>query len=120
MFRRPSGLFEAEVFRYGAAMSSPNMNPALAQALADRGYETLTPVQLAVLEPEARGRDLLVSARTRSGKTVAYGLVLAETLLDADGALAPAGTPTALVIAPTRELAIQVQRELQWLYAQAK
>lgn len=101
-------------------MSSPHINPALAQALADRGYATLTPVQLAVLEPQTAGRDLLVSARTGSGKTVAYGLVLAETLLDANGALVPAGAPAALVIAPTRELAIQVQQELQWLYAGAQ
>jgi ATP-dependent RNA helicase DeaD len=101
-------------------MSSPNINPALAQALADRGYATLTPVQLAVLEPETTGRDLLVSARTGSGKTVAYGLVLAETLLDATAALGAAGAPAALVIAPTRELAIQVQQELQWLYAGAQ
>ena len=101
-------------------MSSPQIDPALAKALSDRGYATLTPVQLAVLEPETRGRDLLVSARTGSGKTVAYGLVLAETLLGPDGSLAPAGAPSALVIAPTRELALQVQRELQWLYAGAK
>jgi ATP-dependent RNA helicase DeaD len=101
-------------------MSSHTIDPTLAKALSDRGYATLTPVQLAVLEPEARGRDLLVSARTGSGKTVAYGLVLAETLLGPDGALVPAGAPKALVIAPTRELAMQVQRELQWLYAGAK
>ena len=101
-------------------MSSPNINPALSLALADRGYATLTPVQLAVLEPETTGRDLLVSARTGSGKTVAYGLVLAETLLDAKGALVALGAPAALVIAPTRELAIQVQQELQWLYAGAQ
>jgi ATP-dependent RNA helicase DeaD len=101
-------------------MPTQNIDPALAGALSARGYATLTPVQLAVLEPEVRGRDLLVSSRTGSGKTVAYGLVLAETLLDADGKLAPAGAPLALVIAPTRELAMQVQRELQWLYVGAK
>ncbi len=101
-------------------MSSEVIDPALAKALSDRGYATLTPVQLAVLEPEARGRDLLVSARTGSGKTVAYGLVLAETLLGADGQLRAPGAPAALVIAPTRELAMQVQRELQWLYAGAR
>ncbi len=83
-------------------MSSPAIDPALAKALSDRGYATLTPVQLAVLEPEARGRDLLVSARTGSGKTVAYGLVLAQTLMGDDGALKPAGAPSALVIAPTQ------------------
>ena len=101
-------------------MPSRNMDPTLAKALADRGYATLTPVQLAVLEPQAQGRDLLVSARTGSGKTVAYGLVLADTLLGVGGALTPAGPPSALVIAPTRELAMQVQRELQWLYAGAR
>jgi ATP-dependent RNA helicase DeaD len=101
-------------------MLSPNIDPALAKALSERGYATLTPVQLAVLEPQARDRDLLVSARTGSGKTVAYGLVLADTLLAANGALAPSGPPSALVIAPTRELAMQVQRELQWLYVGAR
>jgi ATP-dependent RNA helicase DeaD len=101
-------------------MPSENMHPALASALTERGYATLTPVQLAVLEPEARGRDLLVSARTGSGKTVAYGLVLADIMLGENGQLAPAGAPLALVIAPTRELAMQVRGELQWLYAGAK
>ena len=101
-------------------MNSPTIDPTLAKALEARGYATLTPVQLAVLEPEARDRDLLVSARTGSGKTVAYGLVLADTLLAIDGSLATAGAPQALVIAPTRELAMQVQRELQWLYVGAR
>jgi ATP-dependent RNA helicase DeaD len=101
-------------------MSSQNIDPVLAKALADRGYASLTPVQTAVLEPQTQGRDLLVSARTGSGKTVAYGLVLADTLLGVGGALAPAGPPSALVIAPTRELAMQVQRELSWLYAGAR
>ena len=101
-------------------MSSQNIDPVLAKALADRGDATLTPVQTAVLEPQTQGRDLLVSARTGSGKTVAYGLVLADTLLGVGGVLAPAGAPHALVIAPTRELAMQVQRELSWLYTEAK
>jgi ATP-dependent RNA helicase DeaD len=72
-----------------------------------------------VLEPDAAGRDLLVSARTGSGKTVAYGLAFARDLLGDGEALPAAGEPLALVIAPTRELALQVQRELQWLYADA-
>src|ERR1700744_1974586 len=101
-------------------MFPQNIDPAPAKALPARGYAPLTPVQLAVLDPEARDRDLLVSARTGSGKTVAYGLVLAQTLLGPDGALPAAGAPRALVIAPTRELAMQVQRELQWLYAGGK
>ncbi|MDE2620224.1 MAG: DEAD/DEAH box helicase [Sphingomonadales bacterium] len=90
----------------------------LGDALAARGYAAPTAVQAAVLEPEATGRDLIVSAQTGSGKTIAFGLAFADELL-ADGALPPAGSPLALVIAPTRELALQVSRELEWLYAQA-
>jgi ATP-dependent RNA helicase DeaD len=95
------------------------MAPALAGALAARGYETLTAVQAAVLAPEAEGADLLVSAQTGSGKTVAFGIAIAPTLLDGAERFGPATAPLALVIAPTRELALQVQRELEWLYAEA-
>jgi ATP-dependent RNA helicase DeaD len=91
----------------------------LTRALVERGYTDLTPVQSAVLAADARGRDLLVSAQTGSGKTVAYGLALADPLLGEALELGPAGRPLALVIAPTRELALQVQNELSWLYAPA-
>jgi ATP-dependent RNA helicase DeaD len=98
----------------------PDTLPAsLAEALSARGYDQLTPVQASVIAPEAEGRDLLVSAQTGSGKTVAFGLAMATELL-ADGTLPPAGPPLALVIAPTRELALQVSRELEWLYAGAR
>ncbi len=60
-----------------APMPFPELHPALARALADKGYEEPTPVQAAVLEARAEGQDLLVSAQTGSGKTVAYGLALA-------------------------------------------
>ena len=93
--------------------------PSLARALSEREYVEATPVQAAVLETEADGRDLLVSAQTGSGKTVAYGLAIADTLLDGAETMGPPGLPLALVIAPTRELAMQVQRELQWLYQHA-
>jgi len=60
--------------------------------LAERNYIDPTPVQTAVLEPNAAGRDLLVSAQTGSGKTVAYGLAIAPSLLgDAETLPAPAG-----------------------------
>ncbi len=100
-------------------MPFPATHPALAAALAARGYEEPTPVQAAVLQPEAAGRDLLVSAQTGSGKTVAYGLAAAPTLLGEAERLPRATSPLALVIAPTRELAVQVHRELAWLYAEA-
>ncbi|MDP2765097.1 MAG: DEAD/DEAH box helicase [Brevundimonas sp.] len=98
-------------------MPFPASHPALDRALSDRGYAEPTPVQSAVLEAE-QGRDLLVSAQTGSGKTVAFGLALAPTLLGEAEKFAEFGAPVALVIAPTRELALQVSNELQWLYAQ--
>jgi ATP-dependent RNA helicase DeaD len=100
-------------------MPFPQTHPSLARALADRGYAEPTPVQAAVLQDEAAGRDLLVSAQTGSGKTVAYGLALASTLLGEEERVGPPGPPLALVVAPTRELALQVQRELVWLYGPA-
>lgn len=92
------------------------VHPALADALNTRGYENLTSVQDAVIKPETKGRDLLVSAQTGSGKTVAFGLAMADNLLGQEGKLQAAAEPLALVIAPTRELAIQVKTELGWLY----
>jgi ATP-dependent RNA helicase DeaD len=99
-------------------MSFDLAHPALAGALAARGYAEPTPVQDAVLQAAA-GRDLLVSAETGSGKTVAYGMALAANLLGAAQRLPAPAAPLALVVAPTRELAMQVQGELAWLYGPA-
>lgn len=100
-------------------MSFPALTPPLARALAERNYDSPTPVQLAVLADEAAGRDLLVSAQTGSGKTLAYGLTMAKDLLGDTERFEQAGAPLALIVAPTRELALQVQRELAWLYGHA-
>ena len=99
-------------------MTFENLSPVLSDALVARGYEALTPVQTHVTEAEAKGRDLLVSAQTGSGKTVAFGLAMADELIE-DGRLPFATSPLALIIAPTRELALQVSRELAWLYGKA-
>lgn len=95
-------------------------HPALASALQTKGYATLTPVQDAVLHTDLQDQDLLVSAQTGSGKTVAFGLTMATTLLGDDETFLRADAPLALCIAPTRELAMQVKRELDWLYKDAK
>jgi len=99
-------------------MPFPATHPALDRALQQHGYLEPTPVQAAVLR-EADDRDLLVSAQTGSGKTVAFGLALARGILGEAAQFGRAEAPLALVIAPTRELALQVSRELEWLYAQA-
>ena len=96
-----------------------DIHPSFHQALSAHGYEDATPVQEAVLASELRDRDLLVSSRTGSGKTVAFGLAIGERLLGGADHLGRPQKPLALVVAPTRELALQVQRELQWLYGPA-
>ncbi|MBW4709409.1 DEAD/DEAH box helicase [Roseobacter sp. YSTF-M11] len=95
------------------------MIQTLSDALAQQGYDTLTPVQEAVTDPALSGADLLVSAQTGSGKTVGFGLAIAPTLLGEAAHFGPAGAPLGLIIAPTRELAMQVSREVSWLYGQA-
>jgi ATP-dependent RNA helicase DeaD len=105
-----------------AKFSELDLHPALAQAIAARGYEEALPVQSAVLEETYQARDLLVSSQTGSGKTLAFGMLLAQDLLPAasEKAAPPRGRdsqPTGLVITPTRELANQVRTELAWLFA---
>ncbi len=101
------------------SMDDLNLAAPLAQALAAKGYETLTSVQTAVLADGLEGRDLLVSAQTGSGKTVAFGLAIAPEVLGNQTQLLYSDKPIALVVAPTRELALQVKREFDWLYGPA-
>ncbi|HEY4995259.1 MAG TPA: DEAD/DEAH box helicase, partial [Aestuariivirga sp.] len=98
-------------------MTFPLTPPPFARALTERKYEDPTAVQMAVLEARATGRDMVVSAQTGSGKTVAYGLAIATTLLGENLRFENEADPLALIVAPTRELALQVERELSWLYA---
>jgi ATP-dependent RNA helicase DeaD len=99
-------------------MPFPATHPALARALDAQGYREPTPVQSAVLAAPPN-IDLLVSAQTGSGKTVAFGLAAAIPLLGEAERFERGGAPLFLAIAPTRELALQVSRELTWLYAAA-
>ncbi len=74
------------------------------------GYVHPTPVQLAVFEPATRGKSLVVQARTGTGKTAAFGLPIVDTLVKRS----QSGVQ-ALILTPTRELALQVGRELERL-----
>jgi ATP-dependent RNA helicase DeaD len=85
---------------------------ALRAALVRRGFARLTEVQQAVLDADDGARDLRITSQTGSGKTVAIGFALVEALVD-EGRRGP----TTIVIAPTRELAMQVKEELGWLFA---
>ncbi|MEW6166605.1 MAG: DEAD/DEAH box helicase [Pseudomonadota bacterium] len=83
------------------------MPAALVGTLADVGYEAPSPIQAATIPPLLEGRDLLGQAQTGTGKTAAFALPILARL-----DLARAG-PQALVLAPTRELAIQVAEAFQ-------
>ena len=99
-------------------------HPSLLRALVDRGLTEPTAVQRAILEVGDPSADLMVSAQTGSGKTVAFGLALAPSILGEAERFPPVPRggampgPKALVVTPTRELAQQVARELTWLYAE--
>src|SRR6185437_594954 len=80
------------------SVSFPTTSAPLARALAERNYEQPTPVQLAVLAGDAIDRDLLVSAQTGSGKTVAYGLAIADNLLGEAERFERAAAPVALIV----------------------
>ncbi|MEM7689279.1 MAG: DEAD/DEAH box helicase [Pseudomonadota bacterium] len=100
-------------------MTFPPLPSSLQAALTERGYAAATPVQAEVLQDKAVGQDLIVSAQTGSGKTIAFGLAMAEQLLGESDTIPFSPKPLALIIAPTRELALQVSRELAWLYAKS-
>lgn len=92
------------------------LEPALATAFARKGYEELTPVQAKVLDPALAGRDLRITSQTGSGKTIAIGLAIRADVAEPLPAKKGVARPRALVVAPTRELARQVEEELTWLY----
>jgi ATP-dependent RNA helicase DeaD len=102
-------------------MSAPDLDelvgPALAAAMREQGFTTLTKVQLAVLDPTLEDSDLRITSQTGSGKTVAIGLALRDVDVDAPAGPKGAARPHAIVLAPTRELAKQVEKELAWLFA---
>ena len=83
------------------------LHPELLRALSDVGYESPSPIQAATIPPLLEGRDVLGQAQTGTGKTAAFALPILSRI-----DLKP-GKPQALILAPTRELAIQVAEAFQ-------
>lgn len=88
-----------------------NFNPALLEGIEASNYETATPVQEQVIPPIMAGKDVIASAQTGTGKTAAFLLPVMNRLLNnhVDGQVG------ALIIVPTRELAIQISQHMEGL-----
>jgi ATP-dependent RNA helicase DeaD len=92
-----------------AGFAELGLAPELCRALAGLGYEEPTPIQQAAIPPLVAGRDLVGQAATGTGKTAAFALPILQRILakgDRDGVFA-------LVLVPTRELAMQVSEAMQ-------
>ena len=90
----------------------------LAAAMRDRGFTQLTKIQAAVLEHQLDDVNLRISSETGSGKTLAIGFALADAIMTAPTSKRVG--PIAILITPTRELAMQVCGELTWLFEQVR
>lgn len=100
---------EQENPKYFEALHLPE---PLARGVAEAGFERLTPIQQRTLPPALAGHDVAGQAQTGTGKTAAFLLALFNQLMTHEPALGRRPTqPRALVVAPTRELAIQIHRD---------
>ena len=92
------------------AFSALQLHPTLLRGVEDLGFTRPTPIQSEAIPHALQGRDLLACAATGSGKTAAFLLPILHQLVDR-----PRGTTRALVLAPTRELALQILEDLNGL-----
>lgn len=96
-------------FRTEKSFSDLNLNPRLLANILSKGYETLTTIQEQSIQPLLEGRDMMAISKTGSGKTAAFLIPIIEH------ALKDPRNYTALVVTPTRELALQIEEEFKSL-----
>ena len=90
------------------------LHEALLESVEDAGFTHCTPIQAATLPPALKGQDIAGQAQTGTGKTAAYLLAILHRLMEIPVAEDAVG-PWAIVIAPTRELAVQIHRDAELL-----
>ncbi len=90
------------------SFSSFELHPQLLEALEEKGFDRPTPIQKLAIPPLLRGRDVMASAVTGSGKTAAFLLPILNRLIDR-----PRGKTRVLIMVPTRELALQITEHFQ-------
>ena len=94
------------------AFTDWELDSAVAEAISSKGWTTPTEIQLEAIPVARNGRDVVGQARTGSGKTAAFGIPIIE-------AASASGKPQAIILCPTRELAVQVAEELTWLQGES-
>ncbi|MCS5734601.1 DEAD/DEAH box helicase [Herbiconiux daphne] len=99
----------------GATFASLGLGGNIVRVLGELGAESPFPIQSATIPEVLKGRDVLGRGRTGSGKTIAFGAPLVERLMENGGGAnrKPGRKPRALILAPTRELALQIDRTVQ-------
>ncbi|KAJ6840107.1 DEAD-box ATP-dependent RNA helicase 53-like [Iris pallida] len=97
----------------GLEISKLGIAPEIVTELAKKGIMKLFPIQRAVLEPAMQGRDMIGRAKTGTGKTLAFGIPIIDKIIKYNAKHGRGRNPLALVLAPTRELARQVEREFK-------
>ncbi|XP_058100353.1 DEAD-box ATP-dependent RNA helicase 53, mitochondrial-like [Magnolia sinica] len=97
----------------GLEIAKLGISDDIVKALAKRGITKLFPIQRAVLEPAMQGRDMIGRARTGTGKTLAFGIPIMDKIIQFNAKHGRGRNPLALVLAPTRELARQVEKEFR-------
>lgn len=95
----------------GLEISKLGINQEIVTALAKKGITKLFPIQRAVMEPAMQGRDMIGRARTGTGKTLAFGIPIMDKIIKYNEKHGRGRNPLAIVLAPTRELARQVEKE---------
>ena len=94
------------------AFSDWNLDSRIADAISSKGWKNPTEIQVESIPVARQGRDVVGQARTGSGKTAAFGIPIIE-------AASASGQPQAIILCPTRELAVQVAEELTWLQGES-
>ncbi len=88
------------------------LRPPILRAVEEGGYQTMTPIQSKAIPIVLEGRDLIAVAQTGTGKTAAFSLPIIEMLVKGEGKRRPK-TARSLILAPTRELAIQIEENIR-------
>ncbi|HNC99330.1 MAG TPA: DEAD/DEAH box helicase, partial [Myxococcota bacterium] len=96
----------ASEYNSNRAFADFPISPEVLKGLTELGYAMATPIQAASIEPALAGKDLVLRAKTGTGKTAAFGIPIVEKVLAGDR------RTRAVVLAPTRELALQIAQEV--------